>query len=230
MSTVGNYRGPNIVKDGLVLYLDAATANSYNRYISPTIWKDISDNGNNGTLTGGVTYDSGNSGSLLFNGSTGYVSKSNPPSSLINWYSQNYTIQCWFNATTLTATANGGSSLCGNADPSTNAEYWSFGPSSNGKIKLYFYSGTVNVINSNSTVLTNSWYNITFTKNSTTLTIYINGISDISTTLTVTPQSSPSYPFIIGSVANGKFNGKISNIQIYNRALSSTEIYQLYNK
>jgi hypothetical protein len=69
MSTAKNYRGPNIVKDGLILYLDVATNNSYNRYFSPTSLKDISGNNYVGILVNSPVYDSTNNGSLLFDGS-----------------------------------------------------------------------------------------------------------------------------------------------------------------
>ena len=225
MSTVGG--GVNIVTNGLVLYLDASNTKSY--ISGSTIWNDVSRSGNNGTLTNGPTFNGANGGSIVFDGTNDYVTITNPPTSLINWYSGNYTIQCWFNGSTFTNSSNGGSSLCGNADPTTSAEFWSFGPINTGKIKWYYYYGVINNILSNSTVLTNNWYNITFTKISNTLTIYINGLLDISTTLIVTPQSSTSYPFIIGSVANGRFSGKVSVLSIYDKGLAATEVRQNFN-
>jgi hypothetical protein len=221
------HHSPRIVTSGLVLALDAADKNSYPG--SGTAWSDLSGNANNGTLTNGPTFNSANGGSIVFDGTNDYVAITPPSTSLINWYTGNYTIQCWFNGTTFTNSSNNGSSLCGNADPATSTEYWSFGPINTNKIKWYYYSGVINNIISNSTVSTNTWYNIAFTKISTTLTIYINGLLDISTTLSVIPQSSVSYPFIIGSVANGRFNGKVSSLCIYTQGLTSTEILQNYN-
>jgi hypothetical protein len=63
MSVIG---GPDIITDGLVLYLDAANTKSY--IGSGTTWKDLSRNSNDGTLTNGPTFDSGNSGSIVFDG------------------------------------------------------------------------------------------------------------------------------------------------------------------
>jgi hypothetical protein len=57
---IGYYGG--VVKDGLVLDLDAAKLDSYPR--TGTSWKDISGNQNNGTLINGPTFDSGNGGVL----------------------------------------------------------------------------------------------------------------------------------------------------------------------
>ena len=50
-------RGPSIVKDGLVLCLDAADKNSYNG--TGTMWRDLSGNGYNATIVGSVTHANG---------------------------------------------------------------------------------------------------------------------------------------------------------------------------
>jgi hypothetical protein len=53
------------------LCLDAANTKSYPG--SGTSWVDLSGNGNNGTLTNGPTFNSANSGSIVFDGSNDYV-------------------------------------------------------------------------------------------------------------------------------------------------------------
>ena len=57
---------PDIVTNGLVLCLDAADKRSYPG--TGTTWFDRSGGGSNGTLVNGVGYNSGNGGSLVFNG------------------------------------------------------------------------------------------------------------------------------------------------------------------
>ena len=59
------FRGPNIVTDELVLALDAASPRSYPG--SGTVWNDLVGS-NNGTLTNNPTFDSGNGGSIVFDG------------------------------------------------------------------------------------------------------------------------------------------------------------------
>ena len=54
---MGFYRGPNIVRDGLVLALDAASPRSYPG--SGTTWYDLSGNGNDFTIAGSPTYSNG---------------------------------------------------------------------------------------------------------------------------------------------------------------------------
>ena len=59
-------KGPNVVREGLVLHLDAGTTRSYPG--SGTTWTDLSENSNNGTLVNSPTFNSANGGSIVFDG------------------------------------------------------------------------------------------------------------------------------------------------------------------
>ena len=73
MSTVeGGRRRSPVVLDGIVSYLDASLQTS-NYNLTNNIWTDISGYGRNGTLVNGVTFDSGNGGSVSFDGIDDYV-------------------------------------------------------------------------------------------------------------------------------------------------------------
>ena len=61
----------HIITDGLVIALDAANTKSYPG--SGTTWSDLSGNSNNGTLTNGPTFNSGNGGSIVFDGTNDYI-------------------------------------------------------------------------------------------------------------------------------------------------------------
>ena len=61
--------GPNIIEDGLVFAVDAANKKSYPG--SGTTWADLAGS-NNGTLINGPTFDSGNGGSIVFDGTNDY--------------------------------------------------------------------------------------------------------------------------------------------------------------
>ena len=67
------WRGPNIVKDGLVLYLDAGSPNSYPLINSSTTWKDISGNANNSSLVNTPTFSTTVGGAFTFNGTNQYI-------------------------------------------------------------------------------------------------------------------------------------------------------------
>ena len=66
-----------MVTDGLVLYLNAADANSY--VSGSTTWYDLAGS-NNGTLLNGVAYTGSNFGSLVFDGIDDYVDYPASPS------------------------------------------------------------------------------------------------------------------------------------------------------
>ena len=70
---------PLIVRDGLVLCLDAANPRSYPK--SGTTWSDLAG-ANNGTLTNGPTFDADDKGSIVFDGTDDRVDVSNLNSSL----------------------------------------------------------------------------------------------------------------------------------------------------
>ena len=63
--------GPNVVYNGLVLYLDAANNKSY--VSGSTSWNDLTGNKNVGTLTNGPTFNTGSGGSIVFDGVDDYV-------------------------------------------------------------------------------------------------------------------------------------------------------------
>ena len=67
--------GPDIVTNGLVLYLDAA--NNRSIVSGSTTWFDLSRNGNTGSLINGPTYSSANGGSIVFDGANDYVACGN---------------------------------------------------------------------------------------------------------------------------------------------------------
>jgi len=76
-----NYQN-RIVRDGLVLCLDAADRKSYPG--SGTTWFDRSGNGSHGILSNGPTFDSTNGGSIIFDGTNDYVDLTSLDSSLFN--------------------------------------------------------------------------------------------------------------------------------------------------
>jgi len=101
--------------------------------------------------------------------------------------------------------------------------------SSTGKINLY--SETVNpswVNYANTAVPLNTWTHIAVTYNGTYIQYYFNGNPDGSYVKTGTFSSS-SNTLSIGKRYDGfLFNGSISDVRIYDRALDEDEIRTLY--
>ena len=72
-----------------------------------------------------------------------------------------------------------------------------------------------------------------FTSDGTTLTLYLNGAFDESGSPGGNLYSTISAPLAIGvgspSLASFFWDGMIGGIQIYNKALTATEVLQNYN-
>jgi len=219
--------GPRIVTSGLVLSLDAADRNSY--VSGSTTWNDLSGNNNNGTLTNGPTFNSGNGGSIVFDGTNDFVDCGNGTSINIT---NNVSVNVWFKITAVTTTYQG---IIAKRNAGGNTNY---GINFNNSLFQLYYNttGTYRVLNVNysSYFTTNTWYNVfgTLAQNSTSTDakMYLNSsliasstllenITTIATNLTIGQSSSTTE----------LFNGSIGNTQIYNRVLSATEILQNYN-
>ena len=219
--------GP-IVQSGLVLNLDAGNTNSYPG--SGTAWTDLSGNGNNGTLTNGPTYSSANGGSIVFDGSNDYVTLGTP--ALMNGVQVPLTISLWARA---------------NSFGTYNTLWGVYGSTSGGKLYSLFRvdSGTLRYFTSNSSggfqfnnsfaPSTSVWnfYTVTVsgTLSSPSVTIYLNSSSQTFSYSTLTSSLNLSVDFRIGSNSTGGelWNGNISNVMWYNRALTASEVQQNYN-
>jgi len=217
----------NIVTNGLVLDLDAAKRDSYPG--SGTTWNDISGNRNNGTLTNGPTFDPANGGSIVFDGTNDII----PLNTSTSFGSpSNLTIGIWVKYTNFTV-SNLGRTLFRASNLSENVGFsiYQATDSPYNRVKCYVnLAAGLNVLNSTSQLNTNQWYFVTITYNSSVLNLYINGLLDASSpgsggivwpSLARTPQFGESF----GSY----FAGNIASTQVYNRALSATEILQNYN-
>jgi hypothetical protein len=214
--------GPRIVNDGLVLYLDAGNSKSYPG--TGTIWNDLSGNNNNGTLTNAPTFSSANKGSIVFDGTNDYVDCGTGLSS------SSLTISLWVKFNSL---SNQVLITKGNWD--TNAASYSITYYNNQIRTDMFESDSIYGTTTYSFVPTlNIWYNLIFASNTnnSTWTEYINAsnVTFTSSNTYRTPRSG-SYSVNIGRNTNGNypFNGNISQVSIYNRALSSSEVSQNYN-
>jgi hypothetical protein len=165
MGFQNGWRGPDIVADGLVLYLDAGSPNSY-RPDFGTTWKDMSGFNNSGSLINGPTYSSANGGGIVFDGTNDYVTGSLSTSNI-----NEYTLDVWAN---ITVKSTGGSPI------STN------GTGSQGSITFIQIGGTPNPWQFNTVVTdipsTGVWYHVVGTQTITTQTLQQQGRTMDSTT------------------------------------------------
>ena len=210
------------VLSGLVLNLDAAKKESYPK--TGTIWTDLSGNGNNGTLTNGPTFDSDNKGSISFDGADDYV---NIPSNSTIALTGDMTVCAWVYLNNL----SGYNAIVGKTNGGYPNPYDMYTNPSSGTVSFFRGDGSsFGYSISNTGVSPNAWQHVSVTMTSTTATHYLNGQADGSNTLsaTITDGGGALY---VGSRADfvTKMNGRISNLLMYNRGLTASEIAQNYN-
>jgi hypothetical protein len=214
------YYSPRIVTSGLVLALDAAERLSYPR--TGTTWRDLSGNNNTGTLTNGPTFSAGNMGNIVFDGVDDYVNCGNNSSINLTSY---ITLSTW------TKKAYGSSASVAIDKGRDNYGAWSllFDVVAN---KVEFHcriSGTNSSVVSNTSYGNNIWTNITAVFTGTNLLIYINGKLDNTTNISGTIGTN-AIDFSIGKANDGfNWSGQVSNVLMYNTALSATDVLQNYN-
>ena len=180
-----------------------------------TTWTDLSGNGNTGTLTNGPTYSSANGGSIVFDGIDDKVSTNYKPSGARSYF-------IWVKYNSLTHSS--GYQLSGTQE--VNA-YTYIGIENGGGV--YYYAGDNTGGNVGNPVTVNTWVNLGFVLNADgSRIVYKDGVNIHSNSggLGVTATAE----FSVGCVNNNhNVNGNISNVTIYNRALSATEVAQNYN-
>ena len=202
-----------IVTDGLVIYLDAANTRSYSG--SGTSSNSLVG-GIGATLVNGVGFTSSNNGAFIFDGSNDYINFGN--SSAVQQSSG--TLSAWAKA-----------SSPGGGYRGIIAKQGAYG---------LFYTDSVLVAydwaadaprSTGVNIADNTWKNVVLTYQSGVSNgtrIYINGVSVLTTTITVLNQTGNLFG---GAEANaGQYAScQISSFNIYNRALSATEVLQNYN-
>ena len=214
-----------IVTDGLVLCLDAANRKSYPT--TGTVWTDLSGNGNNGTLTNmdGTNFDSANGGSLEFNGSNEFVpigSTGFPTSNSAG------TLSAWARTNTITG---GFVFIVSYGGSTTNAARFLGITNTSGGNPIpcsFLFGGYANDITASGVPL-NTWFNMAGVYTGTNASMYVNGV--LVSGPTAKSWNTNSGNANIGRQTNGNeyWNGNISQVSIYNRALTAAEIAQNYD-
>lgn len=231
---------PKIITDGLVLCLDSANMKSYTG--TGTTWTDLTQNGNNATLVNGVGYNSSNSGSMVFDGSNDYARISNFSSDS----NLALSVFCWVYPISLTSQLYEGNYLNWLINKrnttSPNSNSWQFSVSNSYPSVGFWDNSNISIgpsgqnlpQNSVSTLQLNKWQCVGFTTsgvNGGFLNTYINNNLNFSGTLTGN-RGIQTKPIDIGKAGwsdSFYWNGRISIVQIYNRALSEQEIRQNFN-
>lgn len=224
-----------IVSNGLVLNIDASQLRSYPG--TGTTWTDLSGNANNGSLIGGPTFNSSNGGSIVFDGVNDYVNCGSNTS--INIIGTGLTLGTWVYRTA-TNPISVYRRIIEKAASYPALQYSLVTtptgiPSGEGRLlfDLYLNSSLPTSLFGSTQLQLNTWYYVNATYDGSFRKLYINGVLDAqlattgNITSTVSNLAIGDYLPLAGTAY--VWSGRIANVQIYNVALSSTEILQNYN-
>lgn len=217
-----------VVTSGLQLYLNAGTASSYPG--SGNNWYDLSTNNYTASLVNSPGYTSSAGGTLTFNGATQYVDTNQ------SLASEEFSVGAWFKSSV--------SGIRMILSKETTAGWpWNYRIwLNNGRLvgDIAKTGGSnVSILSPLSSYNNGNWYNVMFTRNDSTLRLYVNGIEINNTPDTLTGTITNAQEVWIGRSAftngglsptgNYPYDGSISEIIIYNRVLSASEILQNFD-
>jgi hypothetical protein len=215
--------------DSTVIALDAGNPYSYSNP-SSLLANDLSIYNSDGTLTNGVVFSSNNGGTWVFDGTDDYISLGN--NVFLRTLQMNVTIICWFYQT---------------ATRIYSTLYANYSNTSPGNVISLFRvdNNTVNYITSRSdggyqakslgSITNNTWnfaaVSIFGTISNPVITYVLNNSSSTENLLSLNPTISTTNNVFVGgnSYISETFAGNISQLRIYNRALSDNEILAYYN-
>jgi hypothetical protein len=222
--------GSNIIKDNLILWLDAASSKSYPG--SGTTWHDLTTNNYDFTLVNSPTFDLSNK-TFNFDGSNDYATID------LNLVFSGATFSAWFKTSETSAHISllnkGGLT----ANPNINNGIAIASPTwatSSLQVYLNDSTGTTRThlngsINKN--IRDNKWHNIAVTYNydgsTSTLKSYLDGVLETTHSFAEDRTNFFNYTAAFNiSRTILPWNGQISQFCLYNKTLSAEEVKQNY--
>lgn len=201
-----------------------------------TTASDSSSNSDDGTLTNGPLWSSAGQiqGTIDFDGSDDFVQAET--SSTLNLTNGNFTLAGWFNRDTFTADHT---ILAKRASTSaSDTGYIVYIDDATDRLVFEASDGTDEYeLQSSTTFTSTGWHHFTVTWNDSSASdtkIYIDGALDTGSTtgtLSDIDSLSNSSEFRVGAESDGDnpFDGKLDEIRLYSRMLSTDEISDLHN-
>ena len=234
---MGLAHSPSIIIDGLIFYLDAANTKSYSG--SGLTLNNLSTSGLGATLVAGISFTTSNYGTLTLNGTSHYINI--PNSSGYGISTESFTMNLFVKATNksstnflsflsnrqLTTPFNG---ILITQDFLANRSAYIRYQLNSAIGSSQFNSGTLQFVSDAFNMIT-----VVVNRSNNTLFSYLNGSLDASYNIAGITSIGSTHNIEIGRDeaftpnSNAWMGGNFGLFQIYNRALSSTEILQNYN-
>lgn len=189
---------------------------------SGTIIEDLA-NGNNGTLTNGPTWAGSPFGnSISFDGSNDFVDCGS-----IGDFTSDFSISFWM----YTRNLSNSPVVIYKGNFNTSGYYIQLNNNGNHEVKFETNQSGSNttVISNVNTIIDITWQHYVCTLKSTTGYIYLNGQQVKTGSLTAPVSSSSNFKICTYGGSSGfELNALITNLNIWNRALSASEVARLY--
>ena len=219
---------PKMITDGLILHLDAANTRSYPG--SGTTWTDLSSTQITGSLTNGPSFNTANGGSIVFDGTNDRVDVEN--SNTLNPIG-NFTVGCWVNPTSIPNIYLG---IIDKYNGTSNYGYMLDIPNGGGgRVSSSFrfvncVQSGYKEVTASAQFTTGSWNHLYGVYDGSNINIYVNGTLQGTASCSGTNVTESTSLKIGGDgVSTNYMTGRIAYVQMYNRALSATEVLQNYN-
>lgn len=189
-------------------------------------------NGYDGSLGGGTsskapTWNAG--GYFVFDNSNDFVSIPSTATEPFQASARDFTMSMWINRDV----ATGFEPLISKYGTSSATRSWYFAINASNQLEMGWFNGSTLVYKAATSAIVNTagvWYHVALAVNATQMNFYTQGVLRNSLSGTVTHTSGGNEPINIGSQAEGRYNffdGKISKVRMFNRALTGTEIADL---
>lgn len=208
---IGKVEKP-LIEDGLILSLDANNTTSYSG--SGSTWNDISGNNYNCALSGGVSFTSTN-GISTFNFASGFGTITLPKTTTMTysiWAKSSVTCSSPFMVLFSTGSGTGGPQLYFRACVNS----WNTGD-----------GGSNAFSNANYSAHGTNWQNYIVVNDGSdnTTKLYYNGVFIGAA---INHKYSSANILTIGGTTANPWQGAIANVKAFNKALSNSEILNLY--
>lgn len=216
-----NYN-PATPADGLILCLDTANRRSYPG--SGSTWFDISGGRNNGTLTNGPVLNTA-IGGIAMDGVDDIV--------MINSISlqTNYSASIFARARTINIPTPAPFSFRSSTLITPVAFQVTFRNTGDFSCAVRDDAGTIASVSGGVSTI-NTWFHLCLVRRGNHIEFFVNGLiigSSSASFGTITPNSLLVGAIDLGGPLGSLFDGFVDDVRLYNRALSQSEVYQLFS-
>lgn len=156
--------------------------------------------------------------SAYFDGVNGYL-ETPYTNDAFRWWDSPFTLEVFVFPVALSTfsfvdVTNVVSKLISNSSLENSTNYWCFGPISDGRVLLRYWSGATNAVYSAATIPENQWSHIALVVKDGKITIYVNGVGSTPVAIAGTPQDTQTLPLLVGATNSRYVNGYIDELRI----------------